>query len=331
MFDLKLYNTFGLAVKAKDGIIVSDVSKLATIEDECCIILGTGSDVLFTEDFDGTVLINRLLDLNIEDKGDTVSVHVGGGYVLDDLIARLLEANLYGLENLSAVPGTVGAAPIQNVGAYGVEIGQFINSLEVYDLKYRLIYNMSHDECNFDYRHSYFKDNKDRKLFITKVHLNLFREFTPRLNYKGLSEHVVSTAQDVRNKIIGLRAMKLPDPKLVGNAGSFFKNPKVDKNTLECLLKSFSDMPYYVEDNGDYKVPAAYLIDRAGCRGITHGNAGTWEHQALVIVNRGNAKPLEIVALGKYICTQVKNTFDIDLEPEVRIYGRKGELSWSDL
>lgn len=331
MFSLKEFNTFSLDVKAKNGIIVDDVNKLAQIEDDRLIILGSGSDVLFTDDFDGTVLINKLTSLDIKKDAFKAYVSVGSGFILDDLIEHLLTNNIYGLENLSAVPGTVGASPIQNVGAYGVEIGSFIDFVEIYDLEYKLIFNMSHDELNFGYRNSYFKDNKDKKLFITKVNLKLDTVFSPRLNYNGLTGSKVSSAFELRDKIVSLRNLKLPDPKLVGNAGSFFKNPKVSKEKLDLMLKDIPDMPYFKEQDDIYKIPAGFLIDRAGCRGITHGNAGTWEGQALVIVNRGNAKPLEIVALGKYICTQVKAQFDIDLEPEVRIYGKQGELAWDKL
>ena len=330
MFSLKEFNTFSLDVKAKDGIIVDDVKKLAQIEDERLIILGTGSDVLFTDDFDGTVLINKLTSLDIKKDAFKAYVSVGSGFILDKLIKNLLDNNIYGLENLSGVPGTVGASPIQNVGAYGVEIGSFIDNVEIYDLEYKLIFNMSHDDLNFGYRHSYFKDNKDRKLFITKVDLKLDTAFNPRLNYNGLTNGLVSSAYDLREKIVSLRNLKLPDPKLVGNAGSFFKNPKVTQDKLDLMLKDIPDLPYFKEE-GLYKIPAGFLIDKAGCRGITHGNAGTWEGQALVIVNRGNAKPLEIVALAKYICTEVKSKFDIELEPEVRIYGKQGELAWQDL
>ncbi|MGN1281845.1 MAG: UDP-N-acetylmuramate dehydrogenase [Succinivibrio sp.] len=331
MFDLSSYNTFGLHVQAKEGIVVSSVADLKRIQSDRVIILGRGSDVLFTDDYSGTVLINQIKSLSVEHEGDKVIVKAGAGLELDQLIESLIEKGIYGLENLSAIPGTVGAAPIQNVGAYGVEIGDLIKEVSVYDLQRHIQETFTRQMCQFGYRSSYFKTNRSRPLVITQVVFELSEQFSPKLTYRGLSEEKFDSALSLRNKIVSMRRAKLPDPNVVGNAGSFFKNPFVNQDVIEKLKAKYDRIPVFEAEDGMYKLAAGWLIEKAGCRGITHGNVGTWEHQALVIVNRGNAKPHEIVALAKYIKAEVLNKFGIELEPEVRAYDSLGEVSWDSL
>ena len=331
MFDLGPYNTFGLNVHSQNGIIVNDVSELKKIHADRLIILGQGSDVLFTDDFDGTVLINRIKSLSVEKDQDAYIVKAGAGLILDELIEALLERDIYGLENLSSVPGTVGATPIQNVGAYGVEIGELITEVVAYDMQRHIQEVFTNEMCEFGYRTSYFKKHKERKLVITQVVFRLSSIFKPKLVYKGLLGKEIADAKSLRKTIIELRSKKLPDPKLVGNAGSFFKNPIVSKEVANKLKTLYEDIPLYPSDENTCKLAAGWLIEKAGCRGITHGNVGTWENQSLVIVNRGDAKPYEVVALAKYIMAEVYNKFDIKLEPEVRTFNAKGEISWDKL
>ena len=250
---------------------------------------------------------------------------------MDSLIESLISQNIFGLENLSSIPGTVGAAPIQNVGAYGVEIGDVIREVVAYDLQRHITQTFSKDECDFAYRSSYFKTHRSRPLVITQVVFELSSQFTPKLVYKGLSGQSFSTASELRDRIVGMRKEKLPDPSVVGNAGSFFKNPIVERSVVEVLRQKYESVPVYDAGDGLFKLAAGWLIEKAGCKGITHGNVGTWEKQSLVIVNRGNAKPHEVVALAKYIMAEVLNKFNIKLEPEVRTYGSKGEISWDSL
>lgn len=330
MLNLQNYNTFGLRVYARNIVHIEDIKQLALLDTKDTIILGKGSDVLFTEDYEGTILVNQIKTLSIEEKNDYFEVKVGGGYILDEFIDLLVSKNIYGLENLSAIPGTVGAAPIQNVGAYGVEIGDFISDIDVYDLETKLLFTLNKKDCKFSYRNSIFKEQKNRRYFITHITFHLNKEFQPKLTYSGLPQDI-KNAKDLREFIINIRALKLPDPKFVGNAGSFFKNPFISLDKIEKIKEEFKDLPVYKQDNGTYKVSAGFLIDKAGCRGITHGKAGTWANQALVIVNRGDAKPFDIVSIAKYVCICVKNKFDIDLYPEVRIYGRSGEILWENL
>ncbi len=331
MFSLLPYNTFGLDVKAWQGRLICSAADLRQQIQEPYLILGRGSDVLFTDDFDGTVLVSNIKGVQIKQQGHCYKVRAGAGEILDELIVRLLDQGITGLENLSAIPGTVGAAPIQNIGAYGVEIGDFIESIEVCDLQSGEIFVMQRSECCFGYRDSYFKQHRERRLFVLYVNFSFEDIYTPRLSYKGLQEMDLKDARAVRSQVLALRSRKLPDPRFVGNAGSFFKNPLVDEKKLEALRAEYPDLPVFTAGAGLYKLAAGWLIDKSGCRGITHGQAGTWEHQALVLVNRGQARPHELVSLGKYICAQVEHKFGISLQPEVRLYGRQGEVAWDSL
>lgn len=328
MFSLLPYNTFALDVHAQHGIVVNALSDLKFPLPEPYIILGRGSDVLFTSDFEGTALINNIRGVDILHEDNEYLVRVGGGEILDELIVKLLNQGICGLENLSAIPGTVGAAPIQNIGAYGVEIGNFIASVEVCDLKSGKTFTLDKDACQFGYRDSYFKRHPQEHLFIIYVNFRFPDEPKLILSYQGLRDQDLKDAQAVRAQVRALRARKLPDPRYVGNAGSFFKNPLVDAQTVTRLREQYPDIPVFTAEGGRYKLAAGWLIDKAGCRGITHGHAGTWEHQALVLVNRGQAKPHEIVSLAKYVSTQVMAHFGIELVPEVRLYGRNGEVAW---
>ncbi len=389
MFDLSSYNTFNLAVSAREGLVVSEVADLENLPlplEEPYIILGGGSDVLFTEDFVGTVLINRIMGVSITklprradsagalasaaaaasassaSSSDTAAsaavafsaeapvadasaadsydsdsafeyvVRVGGGVVLDDLIAQLLKEDICGLENLSLIPGTVGAAPIQNIGAYGVEIGDFIESIEAFDLRTGETKVFTAAQCHFGYRYSIFKEPEYRSLFITHVTLRLSKTFVPHQNYAGLQSMEFKDAFAMRERVIALRNEKLPNPKYVGNAGSFFKNPYVNADVVAALQAQFgTKVPCYPCEDGRFKLAAGWLIDKANCRGLKHGQVGTWGKQALVIVNLGNAKPHEVLALARYISAEVKSKFGIDLVPEVRLYGKHGEIAWDQI
>lgn len=330
MFDLAPYNTFGLHVFAKDLRIIKDPSTLNDFHSCQYLILGHGSDVLFTSDYDGTILVNAIKGIEFYDDGDSFVIKIGGGEILDDVILYLLQHGIVGLENLSKIPGTVGAAPIQNVGAYGVEIGDFVDKIETYNIKTKEIVFFNKDECQFDYRSSVFKTEHLSHLFITNVYLRIKKDYEPILSYKDLKDAELKDAFAIRNKVIELRDRKLPDPRYVGNAGSFFKNPIVNDDELARLRSIFPNIPTFVHGS-KFKVAAGFLIEKAGLRGITHGNAGTWEHQSLVLVNRGNAMPHEIVALAKYIVARVNDLYGVLLEPEVRIFGKNGELSWQEI
>lgn len=365
MFDLSAYNTFKLKVFCREGKEIRSVEDLEAVSANLCepvIFLGSGSDVLFTSDFEGTVLIGRIKGIEISAvfssgrqstkvlissdaplseslsavnslrKNETpvfYRLRIGGGEVLDRVIELLIDLGIPGLENLSLIPGTVGAAPVQNVGAYGSEIADFIESVEAFDVDSRERIIFSHEECRFGYRSSYFKSEKKRRLFLTHVNLRLNAVFKAKADYAGLQSLQFESAVAVRERVIALRREKLPDPAFVGNAGSFFKNPYVSAELFSSLKEKWPDMPAWPQSDGSYKLAAGWLIDKAGCRGIKHGRAGTWGGQALVIVNLGQALPHEIVAVASYVCAEVKRVFAVDLIPEVRIYGRYGEEEWN--
>ena len=341
MFDLSSYNTFNLTVYAQAGRVITAPEDLTQPLGGPYIILGAGSDVLFTEDFAGTVLINRIGGIELgskvdergtpNDLGDHILVRVGGGVVLDELIDYLLDQGICGLENLSLIPGTVGAAPIQNVGAYGVEIGTFIAQIEARDVLSGKQVILSGEQCRFGYRTSIFKEQGWSSLFITHVTFKLPLKFTPKVNYAGLQSCEFKQARALRERVIALRNEKLPNPKYVGNAGSFFKNPYVSAQVVAQLKERYEQVPCYPQSDGSFKLAAGWLIDKANCRGIKHGQVGTWGNQALVIVNLGGAKPHEVVALAKYVSAEVQNKFALDLVPEVRLYGKHGELSWDQI
>lgn len=340
MFDLSTYNTFNLTVYAREGRVISSVSDLADIGPLLAapqalpyIILGGGSDVLFTEDFAGTVFVNRIdgIEVTGPDAAGDYHVRVGGGVPLDDLIAQMIAAGIFGLENLSLIPGTVGASPIQNVGAYGVEIGDFIERIEAVDVLTGEHCEFRPEDCKFNYRYSIFKEREYQSFFITHVTLKLSRHFVPHQNYAGLQSYEFKDARSVRNQVIALRREKLPDPRYVGNAGSFFKNPYVSADIVADLQERYEHVPVYPLPDGRFKLAAGWLIDKANCRGLKHGQVGTWGKQALVIVNLGGAKPHEVVAMAKYVCAEVKSKFAIDLVPEVRLYGQHGEKTWEQI
>ena len=252
--------------------------------------------------------------------------------LLDELIATLIQQGICGLENLSLIPGTVGAAPIQNVGAYGVEIGDLIATVEAREVFSGKQVTLTQEQCRFGYRSSIFKEQGWSSLFITHVTFKLPLNFEPRVNYAGLQSNEFKDAFAMRDRVISLRNEKLPNPKYVGNAGSFFKNPYVSKETVEKLQDAYEGkVPCYLLEDGNYKLAAGWLIDKAQCRGLRHGQVGTWGKQALVIVNLGNAKPHEVVALARYVSAEVKSKFGIDLVPEVRLYGKHGELAWDQI
>ena len=344
MFDLSAYNTFNLTVYAQSGRVIAVPEDLEQPVSGPFIILGGGSDVLFTEDFAGTVLINRIGGIELgpkldpeghpssdESQASHIMVRVGGGVLLDELIATLIEHGICGLENLSLIPGTVGAAPIQNVGAYGVEIGDLIATVEARDVFSGKQITLTQEQCRFGYRTSIFKEQGWSTLFITHVTFKLPLNFEPRVNYAGLQSCEFKHAAALRERVIALRNEKLPNPKYVGNAGSFFKNPYVSAERVAELKAQYQEVPCYPQSNGSYKLAAGWLIDMANCRGIKHGQVGTWGKQALVIVNLGGAKPHEVVALAKYVSAEVRNKFALDLVPEVRLYGKHGELSWDQI
>ena len=318
---LKSYTTFGIDVKARRMLVLEPGDELSGILNEQngkCLLLGGGSNMVFTKDYDGTVITLSNTNYSPLTTLRSPLVTVWGGMVMDDLIQWTLDNGLYGHENLSAIPGTVGASAVQNVGAYGAEAKDFIESVEAYDLQEQRLCAFSNADCRFAYRDSFFKHHPGRYL-ILRVTYRLSTTFMPNLSYKALVDLPHDSAQQLRQSIIDLRWQKLPRPEEYGSAGSFFKNPVVDEPTYLRLKSEYPDMPDAHNVGSEYKLSAGWLIDKAGWKGRIQGRAGVWPKNALVLYNAGGCTGDEVVALAKSIQNDVKQKFGIPLEPEAII------------
>ncbi len=315
---LKPYNTFGIDVKARRLVVVEPGDDLVTLtlSHSETLILGGGSNMVFTKDYEGTVItLSNTFHLS---PLTSHLVTVWGGMEMDDLIQWTLDHGLYGLENLSAIPGTVGASAVQNVGAYGAEAKDFIESVEVYDLMERRQCTFCNADCQFAYRDSLFKHHPGRYL-ILRVTYRLSKKFVPNLSYKALEGLPHATAQQLREAITEVRWSKLPRPEEHGSAGSFFKNPVVDESTYLCLKAEYPDMPDAHRSDNGYKLSAGWLIDKAGWKGRTQGRAGVWPKNALVLYNADGCSGDEVRALAAAIQQDVKQKFGVALDPEAII------------
>ena len=293
-------------------------------------IIGGGSNVLFAENFNGIVICVRNKGIvwdKFKDSGKQ-RVAVSAGENWHDFVTQCIEKNAYGLENLALIPGTVGGAPIQNIGAYGVEVKEFISSVKAYDVIEKKWLTILREDCRFDYRSSIFKTTD--RFIILSVIFELFRSWEPRLNHKELSTKFIDrdvTASLVFDEICKMRSEKLPDPSLAGNAGSFFKNPIITSNEFTELRIQFPDIPCYETDtSGVLKIPAAWLLDYLGWKGKALGGASVSSKHALVIVNSGNASGVDILDLAKEMSSSVLDNFGIILTPEVKIIGANSNL-----
>lgn len=330
-FDLTAYNSFGVSVDAELFIEIREPEELQEVlsssiaRDNEILILGGGSNILFTKDFDGLVIYNNLKGIQIEEEDDNSAlVRAAGGEIWQDFVEFTLENNLGGVENLSLIPGTVGAAPIQNIGAYGVELNETMVSLEAIEKSSGNPRIFPNSECHFGYRNSVFKNELKDQYIITSVLFRLTKNSKVNTGY-GAIENVLSEGgitnpgiRDVSKAVIKIRQSKLPDPAEIGNAGSFFKNPIIDKIDYEGLKLEFPDIPGY-QNEDTVKVPAAWLIDQCGWKGYTKGNVGVHKNQPLVLVNHGGGTGEEIKNLALEVQKSVANKFGLELEPEPRI------------
>ena len=331
-YSLQKLNTFGLNVTAKYFIQLNSVEQIVELikskifQEEEHLIIGDGSNLLFTKDFNGLVIKVAIGGIHVvkEDK-TSFFVKAGAGVEWHNLVNSCVRANFGGIENLSLIPGTVGAAPIQNIGAYGVELKDTMEALEAIELQTGKKRYFLNRECNFGYRDSIFKNELKDKFIITNVVFRLSK--LPILNTQyGKIQEVLNTLdkkeltiQDVSNAIIKIREEKLPDPKKIGNAGSFFKNPVIPVELFNALKKSYSDIPGFDQPGNDVKIPAAWLIEKCNFKGMTHKGAAVHSNQPLVLINKGNASGHDILELSKLIQHKIKNEFGISLETEVRI------------
>ena len=322
------YNTFGIAAKA-DYIIeydsVADLQKVLQAEyvkSNRILPLGSGSNLLFLNDFKGVVLHSVIRTIaTIKEDEDSVYLEVGSGVVWDDFVSYCVENELGGVENLSNIPGETGASAVQNIGAYGVEVKDVIEQVNTVEARSTIERTFSNSECEYDYRESIFKKGLKAKYIVTSVVFKLAKKPTFKLNYSKLEEEVLKNGavnlQTVRNTIIAIRQSKLPDTTNLGNAGSFFMNPVVSKQHFHELEAHYPQIPHYFVSETEEKVPAGWLIEQCGWKGKNIANAGVHDKQALVLVNRGGATGAEIVFLAEQIQLSVKDKFGIGLHPEV--------------
>ena len=322
------YNTFGIDVKADFFIEYDSIDDLqAVLQSEVVrqnkiLHVGSGSNLLFLSDFSGVVLHSSIKSIEIVREDDSqVYLKVGSGVVWDDLVAYCVENGWGGVENLSLIPGEVGASAVQNIGAYGVEVQDVILDVNAVEVQTRSIRTFSNEECRYGYRNSVFKSELKGKYIITSVVFRLDKQPVYRLNYQHLEEEVLKNGevnlQNIRRTIVAVRESKLPDPKVQGNAGSFFMNPVISKESFKTLQESYPHIPHYFVSETEEKVPAGWLIDQCGWKGKQIGNAGVHDKQALVLVNKGGATGAEIVHLAEQVQASVKEKFGIELHAEV--------------
>ncbi len=329
--DLTTYNTFGIQVFAEEFSRFDCVETLHDIVSQHTqkplLILGGGSNILFTKDFDGLVLRNEIMGKTIvSENEDAVLVKVGAGENWHQFVVYCIENNWGGIENLSLIPGNVGASPMQNIGAYGIEIKDVFHELEAYHIPTGELKVFSHEECAFGYRESVFKRALKGQYVIVNVTFKLKkRNHVLKTSYGDIegelkAKNITSpTIRDVSNAVIAIRQSKLPDPKEIGNAGSFFKNPVVEKSVLEKIKNTYTNVPSYPVDDNHVKLPAGWLIDTAGWKGKRIGNHGVHAKQALVLVNYSDAKGQQIYDLSTAILKDIYAKFGVELEREVNI------------
>lgn len=330
-YDLLPHNTFGIAAKCRRFMEYSSVDEARqlvlslTPADYPLLILGGGSNLLLTGDYDGTVVHSAIKGLDAEDHGDSVSLKCGSGEVWDDVVARCVAEGWHGAENLSLIPGEVGASAVQNIGAYGAEVKDLIETVEAVEIKTGKVVAFSNEDCHYAYRQSRFKNEWKDQYLVTHVTYRLSKTFHPDLEYGNIKAELEKeqisepTAQQLRDAIIRIREAKLPDPKVEGNAGSFFMNPIVSRKKYEAIAAEFDQVPHYEIDADHMKIPAGWMIDQCGWKGRSMGRAGVHDKQALVLVNRGGATGQEVLELCNAIRKDVKERFGIDLHPEVNV------------
>lgn len=327
-YSLLRHNTFGIDAKCKRFIEYSSVEEaqqvagMITDADRPLLILGGGSNLLLIGDYNGTVLHSGIRFL---EQTDECHVRCGSGFIWDDVVDYCVANNLYGAENLSIIPGEVGASAVQNIGAYGAEAKDLIECVEAVEIETGQICRFTNTECAYSYRQSKFKHAWKNRFLITAVTYKLSKTYNPKLDYGNIRVALAAkgidnpTAMQLRETIIDIRNAKLPDPKVLGNAGSFFMNPVVSTHKYNQLAQQYVGMPHYTIDSEYEKIPAGWLIEQCGWKGKALGKAAVHNKQALVLVNCGGATGSEVVQLYKTIQHDVKQKFDIEIKPEVNI------------
>ena len=331
-YNLKAHNTFGIDASCRRYVEFDTAQEAidalpAIYAEGEMLILGGGSNLLLTADFPGTVVRSAIHGVYSapSDDGESVLLCCGSGEVWDDVVATCVEHGWHGAENLSLIPGEVGASAVQNIGAYGAEAKDLIQEVEAVEIETGRLVTMRGSDCGYGYRDSRFKHEWKNRFFITAVTYRLSREFRPQLDYGNIRHELEARGIDhptpwqLRQVIIDIRNAKLPDVKVEGNAGSFFVNPVISREKYLQLLTDYPQMPHYTIDEEHEKIPAGWLIERCGWKGRSMGNAGVHDKQALVLVNKGGATGQEVLALSKAIKADVMARFGIEIQSEVNI------------
>lgn len=332
LFSLKTYNTFGIQVYCNEFIDITDETQIIEFINKNkdrksnFLIIGSGSNILFTENFDGTILKNSLNGISLisEDENEVI-IKIASGEVWSEIVNYCVEKDWGGIENLSLIPGTAGAAPVQNIGAYGVELKDVLLKVEAIDMLSGEKISLSNESCKFGYRNSIFKDEYKGKCFIVSITIKLNKNSQLNTSYGDISRVLKEigiinpSIKDVSNAVIQIRKSKLPDPAITGNAGSFFKNPVIDISFFKKLKEKFPDIKSFPDESNKMKIAAAWLIENSGLKGYNNGNAAIHDKQPLVIINKGNATGNEIKDLADFVIKTVNEKFGIVLTPEVNI------------
>ena len=329
---LKAFNTFGIDVNAKFFAEIKSEADLVTlfanpiVKTEELLVLGGGSNVLFTKDFNGLVIKISIPGINYQEEGNNIKVTVGAGVVWNEFVNYCLNQGFAGVENLALIPGTVGASPIQNIGAYGVELKDVFDGCTAFEIATGTIKTFNYADCNFGYRESVFKGEQKGKYIITAVVFKLSKQAQLKTQYGAITTELVNrqitepTITDIAKVVSAIRVSKLPDPKTIGNAGSFFKNPVISQSLFDILITKFPEVVNYPAPNNMIKLAAGWLIEQCGFKGVIAGNTGTWKNQALVLVNHGGATGQEVYNFSEHIIETVFNKFGIKLEREVNMF-----------
>lgn len=327
-YSLLPHNTFGIKATADNFVEFSSVDDIMAFLGKGfngrSLVIGGGSNLLFVNDFSGTIFHSAIKGMEVVEENDKeILLRVGSGVNWDELVAYTVEQGWGGLENLSAIPGEVGASAVQNVGAYGVEAGELIEKVETIRIEDAECQEFLHKDCDFSYRHSIFKTTEKGKHIITYVTYRLVKNPSFKLTYGNLFEKVEelggATLANVRKAVCEIREAKLPNPDKVGSAGSFFMNPVVAKKVAESLAEEYPTMPKYPLPNGDVKLSAGWLIEKCGWKETPHEHVGVYQHQALVVINRGNATGQDVLDFASAVVTSVKEKFGVALNMEVNV------------
>ena len=329
---LKHLNTFGVEANARWFIDIKTQEDLGELfadnqlKNYPRLIMGGGSNILFTQDFHGLVVHINIQGISNTILNNDVYVKAGGGVVWNDLVNYCVDKEFAGIENLSLIPGSVGASPVQNIGAYGVELEDIFHSCKAFEISSGRVRTFTKQDCRFSYRDSVFKSDYKELYIITEVTFRLSKTFKPSVSYGAILQELDNrkiskpTIQEISTVVSHIRVSKLPDPKTIGNAGSFFKNPIIPVGKFVQLQSNFPDIVHYPVPNDSIKLAAGWMIEKCGWKGKVIGNTGTWKNQALVLVNHGEATGYEIYNFSELIIQSVKSRFNLTLEREVNIF-----------